>query len=156
MESINFIVREATRDDVNYLKGKLREEDRQEVWDMHHLNEHQALELSFNISKKCWVGCIDNSPVMIFGVGEHSVSKTIGLPWMLATDRIKEVKVNFIRKSKEYIKYMEDGFKILENYVESTNELSKKWIKWCGFTIGKSVIIGYESKRFNYFYKECV
>lgn len=148
----SFKIRNAKQADVDFLKGKIRQDDIIEIWDMHNLDIDEAIQRSFRVSDKCWVGCINDEPIMIFGVAMHPTSTIIGLPWMIATDNIRMARYGVVKASREYVRRMMEGFNMLENYVDMRNTISKKWLKWCGFCIEEPCIMGVERKYFHRFW----
>ena len=119
---------------IDLIKDSLRAVDRRECAASCGLSGEDALQQSFEISRTTWVGTIDKVPVVAFGVASSGTPR-VGVPWLLATDRIDEVGIAFVRNSKHIVDAMLKQFPFLVNYVSAENALSKKWLKWCGFTI---------------------
>lgn len=73
-------------------------------------------------------------PFVLFGV--MPFSKTIGIPWMVATDDLIKHKRFVLRHSKEYVKKMlelyPDG---LLNFIDCRNTVHIEYIKRLGFVI---------------------
>ncbi len=73
-------------------------------------------------------------PVAMFGV--VPLTKTIGIPWMVATDELTLHKRFFVQHAPEYIKQMmyfyPDG---LINYIDARNTVHIAYIKHFGFEV---------------------
>lgn len=73
-------------------------------------------------------------PIVLFGV--MSYSKTVGIPWMVATDDLLKHKRFIIKHSREYVDKMlelyPDG---LLNFIDCRNTVHIEYIKHLGFTI---------------------
>lgn len=149
-----FRVVKAEQKYLDMMKNSLRKEDLAEVWASSHYTGPEAIQKSFEVSSKCWIALKDKEPFICFGVAPKSLIGKTGVPWMLATDTILEAKIFFLKKSKYYINKMREGFSLLENWVDARNTLSRKWIKWCGYTIGKKEVYGMEKLPFFHFYME--
>lgn len=143
----------ATQDLVDYLKGKLREDDKREVWAMSGRSADEALQAGFRLSEMCWIGMWNDEPVTCFGVRRPSILSDLGIPWLLGTDKIRCVKSAFVKNSIIYVRLMAERFKDLENYVDARNTLSIKWLGWCGFEVEKTPIpYGHEKVLFHKFW----
>lgn len=73
-------------------------------------------------------------PIVLFGV--MPLSKTIGIPWMVATDDLLKHKKFILKHSREYVAKMlelyPDG---LLNYIDVRNKVHIAYIKHLGFEI---------------------
>lgn len=146
------VIRPATYEDCLALAPNLRQEDKDEVWESHgHLPE-EALIISFEASPNAQVGTINGEIVCMFGVtpvGEPGQ----GCPWMLASDLIKDVAMEFLKRDKEILSGMSAGYNFLFNYVWSKNPMHMRWLKWLGFTISSTPIeMGSNNEIFYSFY----
>ena len=151
VEKYSFIIVPATQELINQLKGNLRKEDIEEVRAFTGQDADEALQESFDLSTKCWVGLLNGEPCFAGGVAPASVLTVVGVPWMLGTDKLRKVGYTFIKKSKKLIQEMLEGFEVLENYVDTRNTLSRKWLTWCGFTLDEPEAIGVELKAFHHY-----
>ena len=147
------VIRPATYEDCLTLAPILRQEDKDEVWESHgHLPE-EALILSFEASPNAQVGTINGEIVCMFGVAPTEDSN-FGSPWMLASDLIKDVSREFLKRDKEVLNGMSAGYGFLFNYAWSKNTMHLRWLKWLGFTIDYSPIpLGNNGEIFYGFYK---
>lgn len=89
----------------------------------------------------------------MFGVAPMD-DQGFGCPWMLASDLLNEVTVEFLRRNKEVLSGMSAGYDFLFNYAWSKNTTHLRWLKWLGFTIDSSpIIFGKNGEIFYGFYK---
>lgn len=143
----------ATQELIDQLKGRLREADEREAWAMAQVSADIGMQLSYDRALLCWVALLDDVPFLVFGVSRKSLLSDTGTPWMLATDQITEASMAVLKLSKYYINTMLNIFERLEHYVDARNEISKNWLKWCGFTLCDPEPIGPGRYMFHKFYK---
>ena len=67
--------------------------------------------------------------------GVVPVDEKTGLVWMLGSNKLKKIKIAFLKESRTEVEGMNTLFPHLWNIIDSRNELHLKWIKWCGFKI---------------------
>lgn len=146
-------VREITPEDVARVQGALRKEDREELIAMTGASVARAVRDTLFYSVRSWAATRPDTgeAFAIFGVGAMSSISDVGVPWLLATDEVREYCVPFAKHCREYVGEMHKGFEELENYVDGRNKLSMAWLKWCGFTIDPDVVDvrGVEFHRFH-------
>ena len=134
------------------LSERLREQDREEIWAAFHFTPYEALNMSYETSALRWTVLLDDLPIIMFGAAPIAVLGG-GVPWMLASPEIEQIKYKFVRQSREYVQLMEGEFPHLENYVDARNTVSINWLKWCGFTVCPAAPFGIEQLPFHRFYK---
>lgn len=126
-------VTRASLEDAVYIAPVLRSADRAELEAVTGLNPLTSIMHGIGTGRT-WVFKDGETPVALFGVVPFT--KTIGLPWMVATDALLSHKKFFLRHSKEYISKMlslyPDG---LLNYIDCRNEAHIRFIKHFGFQI---------------------
>lgn len=127
--------RHAQPDDIYLIAQRMRRDDRNEVMASHGLMPEAAMRISYQTSSWIRTGTIDGEPFCMFGVCPLSALSTVAAPWLLGTDRIREVKREFLRHNLELIPEMSKGFCRLENWVDVRNTMSVRWLKWLGFAI---------------------
>jgi hypothetical protein len=91
-------------------------------------------------------------PVALFGVSALIGDDTVGVPWMVATDNLREVRHTLMRNTKKYMDIMLNLFNFLINFVDTRNTESIKWLKRCGFTFGEIIYFGKDNVPFQKFY----
>lgn len=128
----------------------MREEDRWEIWHAARSTPVDALTRGFEQSKKCWTVVWQGKPIAIFGVcGDGDV----GVPWMLASDDLKNIKKEFLAECHKYVDEMQGDYKLLANLAWSKNTVHLRWLKWLGFTLMEPQPFGPDGELFIYFYR---
>lgn len=119
----------------------MREADRREIWASDRLLPLCALKQSVLVSSVAWTCLVRGVPAFMWGVTRKGcILSDTGVPWLLGTDAILEVRGEFLKQSRAYVDRMQKGFARLENIVHAENALSIRWLRWCGFTIGKEPV----------------
>lgn len=114
----------------------MREADKREIWASDRLLPLYALKQSVLMSRESWTCLVRGVPSFMWGVARKGcILSDVGVPWLLGTDAILDVRREFLRQSRAYVSRMHKGFARLENIVHAENTLSIRWLKWCGFTI---------------------
>lgn len=92
----------------------------------------------------------------LFGVvPDHQVDYA-GLVWLLGSDDIEKYSFFFLRNSRLWVENLHHRFKILWNYVDASNEVHIRWLKWCGFTFSRLIEkYGVEQRPFYEVKKVC-
>lgn len=126
--------RPAEAGDMAVLAPKLRKQDVDEVMASSGLEPLEALTLSFEISEETNSIISDDGEV----IGMFGVSKTddplVGCPWLLASDRLPEVRKKFLPQSYEWVKEVNKRYPLLFNCVDTRNTKAIRWLKYLGFT----------------------
>jgi hypothetical protein len=144
-------VREASIFDCGKLAKVMRKEDQQELW---FASRSTPLKSLFNgyQGNRCWTGVNTNEEIfMMFGVSRKD--EFTGVPWMLASDDLKNVRRTFIKECGSYVEQMFEGYDVLTNHVWSKNEVHIKWLKWLGFKFLPAKPMGIDGELFYEFYK---
>jgi len=144
------VVRESTQADVEYLKDKLRTSDVQEIWASHRHTPEMALNASL-ASTLCLTIDDNGVPVGMFGVTGLTVLGDEGLVWFLSSDRLKLLKIRFLRNCKKFVELMLDYYPMLYNVVDCRNTESIMWLKFIGAKFGDTMNIGEDNMPFMYF-----
>lgn len=144
-------VRDAVFSDCFDLAPRLRSEDVQEIKYASGSSPLTALEMSYNASSKCWAVVFNEKVIALFGVCKQD---TWGVPWMLASDELKDIRKSFLRECREYVQKMGEGCAYLTNFVWIGNEVHIKWLHWLGFKFLEPVEYGKANMLFRQFYME--
>ena len=80
-------------------------------------------------------------PCILFGCNGSS---SVGIPWLLATDDIRQIGVRFIRGSRPIVDDWLTRYEVLENFVHAGNEISIRWLKWLGFDLQETITVNNE------------
>lgn len=120
----------------------MREADVREVEDGTGHSIEDALRWSYASSgAECWAMTAENIPVAIFGVAPHHTPLTgvpdgiVGNPWLLGTDDMRLITRDFVIQTPDWVDLMQCYYPYLVNWVDDRNEVSKNWLKWCGFRL---------------------
>lgn len=68
-------------------------------------------------------------PYAMFGVGQVNSQAYI---WMLSTDNVRNNMYDFVRYSRKWIQILTKPYKTTYNFVHQDNDLSVRWLKFCG------------------------
>ena len=129
----------------------MRQGDVDEVWAAARQSPASALCASVAASRLCWTFAAGDEPVSIFGYVPPPSLLGCGAPWMLATERLADFPVPVLRASRKYIPLILDECPALENWVDARNEVSIRWLKWCGFTLHEPEPFGVDGLPFHRF-----
>ena len=119
--------------DVCELAPNLRSEDKREVETLGKTSE-QSLLSGYLFGKVCR-SIINNYGQVVGMYGVVPVDNKTGLVWMLGSNKLKKIKIPFLKESRTEVEGMNTLFPHLWNIIDSRNEMHLKWIKWCGFKI---------------------
>lgn len=146
--------RDTTEGDLEFLAKNLRDADKDEIKAMVGWEPLPALRFALRHSQVCRTGLLSNhEPVMIYGVTPSPIPG-IGTIWMLATDGLLKGQTTFLRRSRNEILEISQGYKAVSNYTDARNTVHHRWLKWCGFTfIRKQEEYGFERRPFFEFVK---
>lgn len=144
----------ATQKLIDSMKGCLRAIDHHECMEINGKDADKAIQIGLDTSLHSWVGLIKGIPFCCFGVASASLLSTSGVPWMLGTDEIARWGATYLvlKNSKYYVDKMLKPFDNLENWVDIRNEISIRWLKWCGFSFDGPVPYGIHRGLFQRFY----
>lgn len=144
----------ATQELIDSLKGHIRKADKEEVWASSHEDINMALDLSFRAAEVCFIGLLDDNPMIAFGVVRPFLLSANGIIWMLATDDIEKriSKTALARRCREYISTMLQSFDLLYNFVDVRNTVTVKWLEWIGAEFDEPKPYGPDNMLFRKFY----
>jgi hypothetical protein len=126
-------------DDVYDLAPRLRQADKDEVKASSNLDPLQALLISMQCSEETnSMIASDGEVVGMFGVAP-TPDPMLGIPWMLASDRLPELTREFIPQSLEWVIETNNKYPILYNYVAKDNKKAIRWLKYLGFNFTQLV-----------------
>ena len=132
----------------------MREIDVQEVWASSRSRPLEALVNSLKSSERARTGLVDGKIACMFGVCRKNLMSKEGIIWLLGTDLLKKHSIRFLRENKKEIMDISKEFSILENYCDSRNKITLKWLSWLGFTIEEAQPYGIYNLPFHHFYKK--
>lgn len=146
MERIKLDIVRAEQAHIDMLKGRLREADIKEIKAVGGTNPDAELQRSFDRSRFTWAASL-KEVVLCFGVASVHELSNKGVPWMLSSDKIKDIKVAAVRQAKRYVDLMLQEFSFLENWVHADNKVSIKWLMNSGFRVAKKVEVHKRTKE---------
>jgi hypothetical protein len=129
----------------------MRQEDKDEIW---HLDRRLPLEALRDALAVCEFNravLLDGKVVFIYGVA--GTKGGAGVPWLLASDLLKEVTKPFIKNSKGYLEELFRGYTALYNVAWSKNVVHIRWLEWLGFEIMPAVPMGPDGELYHKFIK---
>jgi len=102
-----------------------------------------SMKNSLNGAVGAWTGLIDGVPVCMFGVNPTSaLTPHRGVPWMMGTESLDRHAILFLKRCKPQVEMMQAHFQLLENWIAEDNTVAVSWLKWLGFTLHESKVIG--------------
>jgi hypothetical protein len=143
-------VRISVKGDVDFLKNKLREADKEEIMASHGHTAEEALKISLNDSVICYT-IERGKPIGMFGINPYDLSGTSAVIWLLTSEDIKEIRMSFLKQCRKYIDGFLEVYPLLFNYVYEKNKMSIKWIKWLGGKVYEPIPYGMNGEKFHYF-----
>lgn len=146
----NPVIKPTVREDCILLAQKLRKADREEISHASGLEPQHALLYSLAVSQYCYTVWLEDEIVLIFGCG--GVDGEWGVPWMMASDRLLDIKREFVKECRKIVHAMVERYHSLENYVWAGNKIHIYWLQWLGFTIEKPEPFGIDGEPFHRFY----
>lgn len=116
----------------------LRSADLLEIGACGHSPRH-SLEKGLRSSLPCLAVVNQGKCCGMFGVVPDSRYEGSGAIWFLGTDRILEMKTQFLRESKEWLTEITKNYRAVSNFIHEDNALHIKWLKWLGFAFFRKV-----------------
>lgn len=123
---------------MKFIADNMRKEDVEEVMASGGYTPTEAIETSVSASNFTVVVTIDDTPIAILGLNVYDIMGGKGIPWLLSAEQALKHKRVFLELSKPIIDEMLDKCPYLINHVYTKNTVSKRWLKWLGFTIEKA------------------
>jgi len=122
--------------DTKIMAEEMREMDRFEFRVMSRgRSEKENLDMLLRRSRRSAAAYVDGEIVACYGVVAPTELSTVGHPWMCASDLVgmRQVRVEFLRRSNEQLAWMSQGFDFFWNLVSTENRVAIRWLKWLGF-----------------------
>lgn len=148
----NFKVVQGEDDHISGILGNLRNADWNEVYAATGKNPDLELLKAWQDNFKRWALILDDEVVGVFGVAETEL-KGVGVPWLLGTNKMGEIKIQLVKQCRVYVEEMLERFTMLANFVDARNTDSVKFLKYCGFTLEKAHPYGESNLPFHFFSK---
>lgn len=139
---IAYTILKTIHSDILELSETMRKADIEEVWAAAKRDPLTALEFSWKMSPETYTARANGKVMCIYGVAHPTLLSSQGVPWMLGSDILPYHAKEFLRGSKEYIKYISEKYKVLANVVDQRNTDAIRWLKWAGFDVQDPVEFG--------------
>lgn len=133
------------------IAARMRAADVAEVRAISGRSPHDALMFSLRRSAVAWTALFDGRPEVMFGIGDLNILARVGSPWLLGTDVVETEYRQFLRASRNWSEQLFADYDLLRNFVDDRNEVSKRWLKWLGFTLMEPMPIGRDGEMFRLF-----
>lgn len=130
--------REGTRDDAIWFAGRLREADKRELIASSGQDPIVMLMASQAMGN-CFVAEHEGVPVAIFGLPIVSQLPKVGIPWLLGTDKLDDLRISFGLESIHMVELWREQVDQMVNFVDSRNRKSIEWLQWLGFDVEEAV-----------------
>lgn len=143
-----------TKEHVNHIANNMRSDDAVEVMASHGHTPLEALINGWNISDYSVIVTCKDEPVVMYGMSVNSLVTGFGTPWMLSTDGLLKYRKDLLKYTPMVVDQMLDICPRLVNYVHVDNKISKRWLRWLGFTIGEVSPYGVGKELFHRFHLE--
>lgn len=126
--------RVATKDDLNYVVPRLRRQDVEECRAMFGIDPASFFAAAgLNDDTYCIVSS-QGTAFGLAGVAKSRASPSVAQIWMVATPKLEDHQMEFLKYSKKFIDEVTAPYDLVYNYVDARNEVHLKWLQWCGFT----------------------
>lgn len=129
----------------------MRQEDKDEIWHLARSTPGDALRAGFLGGDTCQTVLLNGKVVAMFGIG--GTKGEVGIPWMLASDLLKEIRKPFVRECKGYLEEMSKDYPYLYNIAWTKNTEHIRWLKWLGFDFKVPKQMGPDGEFYIEFYK---
>lgn len=131
---VQFKVRGAEKGDGYELGPNLRQADKDEIFASTGVDDPaKNLESGLWNSDTCWTVTLEDEPIAIFGVtGDEDKTANV---WMLGSDKIEDIRWQFLRESKTWLKKISKDYDMLWAFADARNIKHTDWYKWLGFEV---------------------
>jgi hypothetical protein len=156
-DGIDLYVRPFEQGDIEKISPDLRLSDVVEIAAMMgpHKTTAEHLKECVGDSRETYCLIYDGRITALWGVVDSPHIDHFGVPWMVATEDILKVGINFAYHSRDWIKHLSKGYEALYNFVHAPHWQSQKWLQLCGFNVITTMKYGFNGEDFYLFMKEC-
>jgi len=141
----------STEDHAKSLAPRLRDADLNELKAHGLVDIENALVSGVRDSIECYTvwNKKDDKAIAVFGSGDIENIPYSGYVWMLGSDDISKIKLEFLRHCKEWLAKLLRRYRIVYNIIDVRNEVHIKWLKYMGFELGTEITRnGYKFRKF--------
>tara|TARA_X000001316_G_scaffold12173_1_gene6019 strand:+ start:3403 stop:3867 length:465 start_codon:yes stop_codon:yes gene_type:complete len=125
--------------DAQYVARFLRQEDRDELWELNHSLGHEAVRQSIEASTEAYLAYADDKPIAVFGASVPVLSD-VGVPWFLGTRGVDLHANEYMRLGRKFTQHLLARCVMLENIALRRNRRSLVFLSRMGFAIGEPFI----------------
>jgi hypothetical protein len=136
------------------LANTMSEADKRELEGVGVGSPLQALLQSVAASRDATSGLADGRVVCMFGIATDTPLSFLGVPWMLGAEELPNHSLRFLRLNRAYIRYAQEEFNALANFVDARNTRSIRWLQWLGFQLDDEAPFGPHGLPFHRFHWE--
>lgn len=126
-------VRPTIQGDAESLAPRMREADKAEVKAASGKHPYLVLLEGIEASEQAYTALVDGEPIAIFGVCPTD-NPSVGVVWLLGSDVISAHRIDFLRKSRDWVERFQSKYPVLCNSIDARNTVHIKWLQWLGFT----------------------
>jgi len=144
---VKALFRSAEFGDGHALAPNLRTADKREMLAATGESSGTSLEKGIIDSDECWVMEVEEEPAAVYGY--RSTEGDSAYIWLLGSDKIHDVRWQFLRESKNMINRLLKTHESLWSLSDSRNEKHQEWYEWLGFKVLTQVKCGPFSLSFN-------
>lgn len=135
---------EATYKAVVIIAHELRKIDQKEIFLATGQPPENIVLASYDQSNICKVVRTRNTerPIAVFGIANPQVQPInykIGVPWMVATDKLREYGKSFMQAALHWVRYLQGDYDLMVNYCLPENTTSILWLRKMGFEFDETL-----------------
>lgn len=136
---------------INDLAANMRAADIREMEALGYTDTAATVGQSVRVSSIAWAALVDGKVALIAGAADLPTDKTVGVVWMLGTDKLEKHAVRFLRNNIDYLQMLKQRYTSLVNVVHADNIVSIGWLRSLGFTIYEKQPYGPKGELFHCF-----
>lgn len=132
------VFRQPTEADIVHLAAHMRQDDINDLRVVGWEDNAEAIRLSIARSDPRYLSVVevDGELLCIFGCATESLLSPVGIPWLLCTDAMTRYIKEATVKTRLVVRYMLNGWPVLQNVVDARNKMTIRWLKSIGFAMG--------------------
>lgn len=131
VQSLKVTFKPTTIEDVLAIADRLRDKDREEVQSQ-GFTSGEALKTSFEASFISYSAYLNEKIICIFGIVPVSLIGNRATIWMLGSEELNQIKLSFVKYTREFIDFFLGKYPLLENWVDGRYNQAIKWLQLCG------------------------
>lgn len=125
-----------TDDALAHIATHMRAADVEELRIMGRKDPSEAVFKSAEGSDAVFIAWHDGEPVAVLGVGAVDILRCTGAPWLLGTDGVEQCGRALLVDGRAAVRCWRTKYRLLQNAVSVSNELSVRWLSRIGFSFG--------------------